>query len=46
MSRVIKLGIAFSNNKKIKSFEDKENPVEGNFSSGLEKFKVDTTKEN
>ncbi len=32
--------------EKIKSFEDKENPVEGNFSSGLEKFKVDTTKEN
>ena len=30
----------------IKSFEKKETNVDKNFSSGLEKFKVDVTKEN
>ncbi len=32
--------------ERLKSFEEKENPVENNFSSSLETFKVDTTKEN
>ena len=32
--------------ERLKSFEEKENPVENNFSQGLEKFEVDTTKEN
>jgi len=32
--------------ERLQSFEEKENPVENNFSSGLEKFEVDTTKEN
>ena len=32
--------------ERLRSFEEKENPVENNFSSGLEKFEVDTTKEN
>ena len=30
----------------IKSFEKTENPVDKSLSSGLEKFKVDVTKEN
>ena len=32
--------------EKLKSFEKTENPVDKNLSSGLEKFKVDVTKEN
>ena len=32
--------------KKLKSFEKKESNIDKNFSSGLEKFKVDVTKEN
>ena len=32
--------------EKLKSYEEKQNPVENNFSSGLEKFKIDKTKEN
>ena len=32
--------------EKLQSFEKKETNVDKNFSSGLEKFKVDVTKEN
>ena len=32
--------------EKLQSFEKKDNPVDEDFSSGLEKFKVDITKEN
>ena len=32
--------------EKLKSFEKKESSADSNFSSGLEKFKVDVTKEN
>ena len=32
--------------EKLKSFEKTENQVDKNLSSGLEKFKVDVTKEN
>ena len=31
---------------RLKSFEEKENRIENNFSSGLEKFDIDKTKEN
>ena len=32
--------------EKLKSFEKKNNPVDNNFSSGLDKFEVNETKEN
>ena len=32
--------------EKLKAFEEKENSIENNLSSGLEKFSVDKTKEN
>ena len=32
--------------ERLKSFEETEKPIEKKFSSGLEKFDVDTTKEN
>ena len=30
---------------KLRSFDEKENQIDNNYSSGLEKFKVDKTKE-
>jgi hypothetical protein len=32
--------------EKLKSFEEKEKVIEENFSSGLEKFEIDKSKEN
>ena len=32
--------------EKLNSFEKKDNPVDNNFSSGLDKFEVNETKEN